>query len=176
MNYSTKLLILFLSIQIPMLGHCVRSNIPTIIRSSNLQSVGGSRRLLISITRQPIKNFHLSSSRRFTSAAEPNSDRLSWDEFLRLRRQRRLTGVIASIPTSMLGIYGGVLYFGSGEIDPTQTILGFDPFIMNAAFVLGCGILGWLAGPTIGRGAWHLLHQRKTHLIQEVSPMALQNI
>jgi hypothetical protein len=106
--------------------------------------------------------------RPFTSTAPPNSDRLSWDEFLRLRRQRRLSGVIASMPSSMLGIYAGVQYFGSGEIDPTQTILGFDPILMNAAFVLGCGLLGWLIGPTLGRGIWHALHRKQTQLISQV--------
>jgi len=109
-------------------------------------------------------------SRTVTSTSSPatNSENLSWDEFLRLRRQRRFTGTIASIPTAFLGIYGGLQYFGQGEIDPNTTILGFDPFFMNAAFVLGCGVLGWLMGPTVGRGIWHLLHRRKAHLIQEV--------
>jgi hypothetical protein len=120
------------------------------------------------LSRGTLRPFDHLRPRTFTSAAAPNSDKLSWDEYLRLRRQRRLTGVIASIPTSMLGIYGGLMYFGSGEIDPTQTILGFDPFMMNAAFVLGCGILGWLIGPTLGRGTWHLLHRRQAHLIKEV--------
>jgi mitochondrial import inner membrane translocase subunit TIM23 len=68
----------------------------------------------------------------------------------------------------MLGIYAGVQYFGSGEIDPTQTILGFDPILMNAAFVLGCGVLGWLVGPTLGRGLWHALHRKQTQLISQV--------
>ena len=106
--------------------------------------------------------------RLFTSSAPPNSDRLLWDDFLRMRRQRRMSGVAASFPAAMLGIYGGLQYFGTGEIDPTQTILGFDPFIMNGAFVVGCGILGWLAGPTIGRGLWQLLHRKKANLIKEV--------
>lgn len=113
------------------------------------------------------------SIRPFTSSAPPDPDRLSWDEFLRLRRQRRLTGVIASFPTSLLGIYGGLQYFGTGEIDPTQTILGFDPFLMNAAYVVGCGLLGWLAGPTIGRGVWHIFHGKQARLIAEVSPSLL---
>jgi mitochondrial import inner membrane translocase subunit TIM23 len=55
---------------------------------------------------------------------------------------------LASIPTSAFGVYIGPEYFGSGDIDPTQMILGFDPFLMNAGFVMGCGILGWLVGPT----------------------------
>jgi len=121
-----------------------------------------SRRTPASFNRQ------LLHFRPFTSTAPPDSDRLSWDEFLRLRRQRRFSGVIASIPSSMLGIYAGVQYFGSGEIDPTQTILGFDPILMNAAFVLGCGVLGWLIGPTLGRGIWHALHRKQTQLISQV--------
>jgi len=113
------------------------------------------------------------SMRPFTSSAPPDPDRLPWDEFLRLRRQRRMTGVIASFPTSLLGMYGGLYYFGTGEIDPTQTILGFDPFLMNAAFVLGCGLLGWLAGPTIGRGVWHIFHGKQAKLITEVFQLRL---
>jgi|SRR5277367_3496723 hypothetical protein len=111
--------------------------------------------------------------RLFTSSAPPNSDRLLWDDFLRMRRQRRMSGVAASFPASFLGIYAGLNYFGTGEIDPTQTILGFDPFLMNGAFVVGCGILGWLAGPTIGRGIWHLLHRKQANLIKEVSQLRL---
>jgi len=117
---------------------------------------------------RPICLNTVSSSRSFTSTSPPNSDRLTWDEFLRLRKQRRITGVLASIPTSALGVYTGLNYFGLGEIDPAQTILGFDPFLMNAAFVVGCGIFGWLIGPTIGRAVWHLLHRQKTHLISLV--------
>lgn len=141
-------------------------------RPSNLSTV--SLRPFVSLTSSSSSSrtppFHSTSTqfRLFTSSAEPNADRLTWDEFLRLRRQRRLTGLLASIPTSAAGIYFGLEYFGSGEIDPTQTIMGFDPFIMHAAFVMGCGIFGWLVGPTIGRSVWHLLHRRKTHLISLV--------
>src|SRR5271169_6453868 len=109
-----------------------------------------------------LRSVALSLRRSFASSATSDADRLSWDEFLRLRRQRRLSGLLASIPASMLGVYGGLLYFGSGEVDPTQTILGMDPFMMNGIFVLGCGLMGWLVGPTIGRGTWHLLHRRQT--------------
>ena len=111
--------------------------------------------------------------RTFTSSAPPNPDRLSWDEFLRLRRQRRFSGVVSSVPSSMLGVYGGLQYFGSGEIDPTQTILGFDPILMNAAFVLGCGVLGWIIGPTIGRGLWNAFHRRQARLISQVRPLSV---
>lgn len=106
--------------------------------------------------------------RRFASSAPPSSDRLTWDEFLRIRRQRHRVGLFASIPSTALGLYGGFLYFGREVLDPTQTILTFDPFLMTGVFVLGCGLLGWLVGPTIGRGLWYMLHSQQAHLISQV--------
>ena len=126
-------------------------------------------------TSRPIFSSHLSTpclislhGRAFASLSPDNANQLSWNEFLRLRRQRRASGVIASIPCAIGGLYGGLWYFGRGEIDPTQTIFGFDPLIMNVVFVAGCGLLGWLIGPTVGRGLWHLLHRKKTLLIGQV--------
>lgn len=143
-----------------------RSCLPKAAHRQALIVVAASRQLFFPVSLQSPSQ--TSQFRSFASSTSPNADRLSWDEFLRLRRQRRLSGFIASVPSSILGIYGGVQYFGSGEIDPTQTILGFDPIMMNAIFVLGCGAMGWLIGPTIGRGVWHVLHRRQAHLINEV--------
>lgn len=108
--------------------------------------------------------------RQFTSSAAPNSDRLTWDEFLRVRRQRRLTGLLAAVPSSAFGIYLGFQYFGSGEIDPTKTIFGLDPFLVNSALVLGCGLLGWLAGPTVGKGFWYVFDRKQVQLFSQVRP------
>jgi len=107
-------------------------------------------------------------SRPFAAAASPTAPTLSWDEFLRLRRQRRLAGLIASIPASMLGLYAGWSYFGTQEIDAAQTIHGMDPLWVNAAFIAGCGLFGWLIGPSVGRGVWHLVHRNQGHLVTEV--------
>jgi len=109
-------------------------------------------------------------SRAFAAAAAPTASTLSWDEFLRLRRQRRLAGLIASVPASMLGLYGGWSYFGTQEIDAAQTIHGMDPLWVNAAFIAGCGLFGWLIGPSVGRGVWHLVHRNQGHLVTEVFP------
>jgi hypothetical protein len=40
--------------------------------------------------------------------------------------------------------------------------------LMTGVFVLGCGLLGWLVGPTIGRGLWYMLHSQQAHLISQV--------
>jgi Mitochondrial import protein Pam17 len=112
-----------------------------------------------------------SARRHFTATTSTNAASLSWDEFLRLRRQRRLAGLIASFPTAILGLCGGGLYFATQELDPTQTILGMDPYIMSVVFTAGCGLFGWLMGPTVGRGVWHLVHRRQAQLVTEVSTL-----
>jgi hypothetical protein len=109
-----------------------------------------------------------SARRHFAASSSTNAPSLSWDEFLRLRRQRRLAGLIASFPTAILGLYGGGLYFATQELDPTQTILGMDPYIMSVVFTAGCGLFGWLMGPTVGRGVWHLVHRKQAQLVTEV--------
>jgi hypothetical protein len=109
-----------------------------------------------------------STRRHFAAATSTNPPPLSWDEFLRLRRQRRLAGLIASFPTAILGLCGGGLYFATQELDPTQTILGIDPYIMSVVFTAGCGLFGWLMGPTVGRGVWHLVHRKQAQLATEV--------
>jgi hypothetical protein len=112
-----------------------------------------------------------SPRRHFAATTSANPTSLSWDEFLRLRRQRRLAGLIASFPTAILGLYGGGWYFATQELDPTQTILGMDPYIMSVVFTAGCGLFGWLMGPTVGRGVWHLVHRKQAQLVTEVSTL-----
>jgi len=120
------------------------------------------------VVRESPKSFKLVQSRAYTAPPAGNSETLSWNEFLRLRRQRLICGTLASIPCSILGLTGGVYYFGRTDLDPTQTIMGMDPFIMNTLFIIGCGALGWLVGPSIGRGIWQLFHVRQSRLMTTV--------
>ena len=120
------------------------------------------------VARETLKPSRTLQSRSYATPAGQNPPILSWNEFLRLRRQRLFLGTIASIPCSIGGFVGGLVYFGSSDIDPTQTILGMDPFIMTGVFVLGCGALGWLLGPSIGRGVWQLFHMKQARLMNTV--------
>lgn len=43
---------------------------------------------------------------------------------LRLRHQRRMAGVFASVPTTLLAGAGAGSYFMTQEIDPSQTVMG----------------------------------------------------
>ncbi|BGP38231.1 TIM23 complex component [Rhodotorula kratochvilovae] len=84
---------------------------------------------------------------------------LDWPTYLALRRSQRLYGLIASIPTTLIGFSAGAGYFATIEADPTNTILGFEPVVIYGAATLGCVGLGWLAGPTVGGAIWRLTHR-----------------
>ncbi|KAG5520079.1 hypothetical protein PMAC_001155 [Pneumocystis sp. 'macacae'] len=92
---------------------------------------------------------------------------LSWNEFLYLRRQNLRSGLIASIPSSIVGLSLGYFYFATIQVDPTQTIFGIDPFVVYLLATLACGGAGWLLGRPIGIGLWKSFHSKRNKLIQE---------
>lgn len=80
-----------------------------------------------------------SSSRTLATAANPSStsDRLTnestgslpltWPDYLKARRSRKLWSTLTSIPSTFAGLSLGGGYFASIEADPTQTIMGIEP-------------------------------------------------
>lgn len=96
------------------------------------------------------------------------TDGLVWNEFLRLRAQRRRAELIASIPLSIAGFLGSTAFLAFKEVDLSQAMLGIDPFIFYGAVTVGCGALGWLLGPFLGQAIWKVLHRRKASLIKQV--------
>ncbi|KAJ2402564.1 TIM23 complex component [Coemansia sp. RSA 2559] len=79
---------------------------------------------------------------------------LDWEDFFALRRERRLWERVASIPCAIIGLSAGAAIFATLPIDPQQMFFGFDPLIVFGAATLGCMVLGYGVGPTIGR-AWY---------------------
>ena len=61
-----------------------------------------------------------------TSSEQP----LTWPQYLGLRHRRRIVSTVASIPTTIAAFMGGAAYFGSLEIDPSQTLFGVDPMLV----------------------------------------------
>lgn len=94
-------------------------------------------------------------------------DSLSWNEFLYLRRQNLRSGLIASIPSSFVGLSLGYFYFATIQVDPTQTIFGIDPFVVYLLATLASGGAGWLLGRPIGIALWKSFHFRRNKLVQE---------
>ncbi|GAA6051513.1 hypothetical protein JCM3770_000391 [Rhodotorula araucariae] len=101
-----------------------------------------------------------------TAAEVSAASQLDWPTYLALRRSQRLWGLVASIPTTLIGFSAGAGYFATIEADPTNTILGFEPVVIYGAATLGCVGLGWLAGPTVGGALWRLTHRSVANAIE----------
>ncbi|KAH8099577.1 mitochondrial import protein Pam17 [Cristinia sonorae] len=98
------------------------------------------------------------------SKAEQES--LPWGQYLTIRKNKRRWETIVTIPTTILGFTGGIMYFGSQEMDPTKPIFNIDPMVVYAVATLGCAGLGYLVGPVIGSYCWRLSHRRTMSLIE----------
>lgn len=64
---------------------------------------------------------------------------LTWDRYLNLRKQRRLAGMVTTVPSTILAAAASGSYFLTQEIDPTSSpIAGIDPVYVYALLTLGC--------------------------------------
>ncbi|KAF5373604.1 hypothetical protein D9758_000960 [Tetrapyrgos nigripes] len=123
------------------------------------------------ITSKPLKSFIRSRFKSTKAEKTPTpgtdstqvpttSQRLSWPEYLKIRKQRRTWQNVMAIPCSILGLVGGASYFGSLETDPTKPILGIDPFMFYGICTVATTGSGYLVGPSIGNAVWRLAHRR----------------
>lgn len=78
-----------------------------------------------------------------------------------MRRQRRLAGLISTVPTMAIAAIASGSYFMTLEIDPSKTIAGIDPLFVHIGATLACTAVGWLVGPSLGVGVWTLLHRSR---------------
>ncbi|KAG6334514.1 hypothetical protein ID866_4567 [Astraeus odoratus] len=99
-----------------------------------------------------------------SNASGPN---LTWSQYLDIRRQKRRWETAVTIPCTLLGLVGGVAYFGSTEADATKPIMGVDPLFFYGGCTIACMGLGYLVGPVIGSACWRLTHRRTMGLIEE---------
>lgn len=86
---------------------------------------------------------------------------LTWTEFFQLRKQQRRFNVGSSVFTAFLGCNASWAYLSTMEIDPTQTILGFDPLLVISTGIVSSGVLGYLFGPLIGSQIFKVSNRRK---------------
>ncbi|KAF5330466.1 hypothetical protein D9619_005307 [Psilocybe cf. subviscida] len=95
-----------------------------------------------------------------TSTAPAATEKLTWPQFLNIKRKKRTWQTAATIPCALLGFAGGAAYFGSLETDPLKPIMGIDPFFFYGFCTVGCVGAGALVGPTIGGSLWRYTHRR----------------
>ena len=74
---------------------------------------------------------HIPKAQYSTSEPKDNQERLNWDAYLRLRKQRRLAGVVTTWPTTLLAAFGSSTYFLSQKMDPTQPLFGVRTVVLT---------------------------------------------
>ncbi|WAR60063.1 hypothetical protein PtB15_11B705 [Puccinia triticina] len=93
---------------------------------------------------------------------QDTNSKLTWPEYLALRKQQRRYALFATIPITTLGLALGVNYFATIEAAPSDLIMGIEaPYVYGLA-TLSCGLLGYLIGPSIGHAFFRLRVSRPT--------------
>ncbi|KAK7694032.1 hypothetical protein QCA50_003608 [Cerrena zonata] len=121
----------------------------------------------------------LASQAAATSKATPSiteKETLPWAEYLSIRKNKRRWETAVTIPLTIAGFAGGVMYFGSLEMDPTKPIFNVDPMIVYAVATIGCAGLGYLFGPILGSQCWRMTHRRTMKLIEAKDKQFHQHI
>ncbi|KAJ3478711.1 hypothetical protein NLI96_g9571 [Meripilus lineatus] len=119
----------------------------------------------------PRKSVFSRSQASFTGAGKPAPSRaeqesLPWAEYLKIRRNKRRWETAVTIPLTFIGFAGGVMFFGSLEMDPTKPIFNVDPMVVYGVATLGCAGFGYLLGPIIGSTCWRITHRNTMKLIE----------
>ncbi|CAB5216394.1 unnamed protein product [Rhizophagus irregularis] len=101
-----------------------------------------------------------------TNNSSPQQRKLTWNEYFVLRRKRRITERLVTIPTALGGFGISFAYFASKEFDPTL-IWGHDPLVIYGFGTILCGFTGLMIGPVIGSSIWKLFHRREVELMEQ---------
>lgn len=94
-------------------------------------------------------------------ASLQNPTKLTWSDFFKLRKLQHRINVGSSLFSMLLGCNISWAYLSTMEIDPTQLLLGFDPFTVISAGIIASGTLGYLLGPTVGSQVFKLSHGKQ---------------
>lgn len=107
-----------------------------------------------SVQRQLLSRPFSAATRVLQSAAPASNSSaqtgLNWSDFFQLRRQQRRINIASSVITAFIGSTASWSYLANVEVDPTQMIFGFDPFMIFFAGFMGVTGLGYMLGPMLG--------------------------
>ncbi|CDR36690.1 CYFA0S01e03576g1_1 [Cyberlindnera fabianii] len=112
-------------------------------------------------TRAFSSGVRLFNASKATTHTTTTTTDLSWTDFFKLRRQQRRINLGSSIVTALIGSTASWGYLANVEIDPTQMIFGFDPFmIFFAGFMAATGV-GYMFGPLLGSAVFRITAGKK---------------
>ncbi|OUM55735.1 hypothetical protein BVG19_g5321 [[Candida] boidinii] len=104
-----------------------------------------------------------STTPKFTPEELELSKKLTWEEFLSLKKTQRRYSLIGSVLCAIISFLGSWIYLSQREIDPTEVIFGLDPFTVYIGIMLAVGCLGFLLGPgLIGDPLFAILNKSKS--------------
>lgn len=98
------------------------------------------------------------------------AQKLTWEEFLKLRKQQGRLGTVGSIAAAFLSMGGAFSYFSTIEIDPTEMLFGLDIFTVYIGAILSTGFIGFMVGPSlVGDPLFALLNRNimKTYNVKQ---------
>lgn len=96
-----------------------------------------------------------------TSAAAAAAPSLTWDNFFKLRLQRRRIQLIFSVIAGIGGAGAGAVALQSGLQEPLLSQVPLDPFITLGMVVMACGAMGWLLGPILGSQVFYIINSSR---------------
>ena len=77
------------------------------------------------------------------------ASKMSWEEFLALRKQQRRIGALGSAAAALLTMGASFSYLSQIEIDPTETLFGLDVFTVYIGAIMCTGFVGFMFGPAL---------------------------
>lgn len=99
---------------------------------------------------QRFSALRMTLGKRFSSTGDVKTNTMTWPEFFQLRKKERIYNTVSSGISALAFVNGSWIYLSTLEIDPTQSIFGFDPIIVISGAMITCGGIGWLLGPVLG--------------------------
>ncbi|KAH3681803.1 hypothetical protein WICPIJ_007242 [Wickerhamomyces pijperi] len=104
------------------------------------------------------------------------ADQITWVDFFKLRKQQRNINVGSSIATALIGSTISWSYISQVEIDPTQMIFGFDPFMIYFAGFLATSGVGYLFGPFLGEVIFNMKNSKQLPIFKAKQKLFLEKI
>lgn len=126
------------------------------------------------------KRFNSTSSKKDyepTAQEAEIASKMTWEQFLSLRKQQRRLGGIGSIAAAILTMLGSFSYLSQVEIDPTETFFGLDIFTCYIGAILCTGFAGFLFGPSIiGDPLFAILNRKSMPVFKIKQKLFLKHI
>ena len=94
------------------------------------------------------------------------SNNITWEQYFKLRHQRKRYERTAGVLGGIFGFLGGSYYFGAiADFDPTTPILGIDPAIAFTIGAMGVSAASIVVGILSGGALWRILKSKVVNLV-----------